>query len=104
MVVSTPRIVRGDPASPVVLHVPHAGRLVPVDARRRMLLDDAALAAEIDVLTDHDTDVLALAAADRATVRPWVIVNPLSRFVVDVERFPDEREEMRAVGMGAVYT
>jgi len=104
VVVRPPRIVRGDPASPVLLHVPHAGRLVPPDVRRRLLPDDAALAAEIDALTDHDTDVLALAAADRAAVRPWVVVNPLSRFVVDVERFPDEREEMRVVGMGAVYT
>jgi N-formylglutamate deformylase len=99
-----PLVHPGDPASPVLLHVPHAGKHVPLAVRERLLLDAAALATEIAALTDHDTDVLALSAADRAAVRPWVIVNPLSRFVVDVERFPDEREEMRAVGMGAVYT
>jgi len=68
------------------------------------LLTDAELAAEIAALTDHRTDVVALAAADLALVRPHALVNRVSRFVVDVERFPDEREEMTAVGMAAVYT
>ncbi|CAA9449531.1 MAG: hypothetical protein AVDCRST_MAG66-4759 [uncultured Pseudonocardia sp.] len=83
----------------VVLHVPHAGTRVP-DWARPPLLDDAGLAAEIAALTDHRTDVLARAAAGGAPV----LVNEVSRFVVDVERFPDGREAMRAVGMGAVYT
>ena len=88
----------------MLLHVPHAGTHVPEWTRPHLLLDDDALAAEIAALTDHRTDVLALAAAGCAAMQPTVIVNPVSRFVVDVERFPDEREEMAAVGMGAVYT
>lgn len=94
----------GDAASPVVLHVPHAGTRVPAWTRPHLLLDDAALAAELAALTDHGTDVVARAAASAARVRPWLLANPVSRFVVDVERFPDGREEMAAVGMAAVYT
>jgi N-formylglutamate deformylase len=94
----------GADASPVLLHVPHCGTDVPGWVRRHLLLDDRELAAEVAALTDHHTDAIAVAAADRARVRPWVVTNPVSRFVVDVERFPDEREEMAAVGMAAVYT
>lgn len=94
----------GAQSSPVLLHVPHAGTDVPAWTRPHLLLDDAALAAEIAALTDHRTDRIAAAAAARARVRPWALVNPVSRFVVDVERFPDEREEMAAAGMAAVYT
>lgn len=94
----------GDPDGPVVLHVPHAGTDIPAWTRSHLLLDDAELAAEIAALTDHGTDRIAAAAAGRARIRPWLLVNPVSRFVVDVERFPDDREEMAAVGMGAVYT
>jgi N-formylglutamate deformylase len=97
-------VIPGDRMSSVLLHVPHAGTQVPDWTRPHLLLDDAALAAEIAALTDHRTDELALAAAALAAVCPAVIVNPVSRFVVDVERLPDEREEMAAVGMGAVYT
>ena len=94
----------GAAGSPIVLHVPHASRDLTSEARAGILVDDAQLADELDHLTDAYTDVLALRAASLAAVRPWVFVNRWSRLVVDPERFPDEREEMRAVGMGAVYT
>jgi N-formylglutamate deformylase len=97
-------LLPGDPSSPVLLHVPHGGTHVPDGVRSRLLVSDAELAAEIAALTDHGTDLVALRAAHLAAVRPFAIVNRISRFVVDPERFPDEREEMAAVGMGAVYT
>ncbi|MHA6631296.1 N-formylglutamate amidohydrolase [Pseudonocardia sichuanensis] len=98
------RLTAGDPRSPVLLHVPHAGTEVPGWTRGHLLLDGTALDAELAALTDHRTDALATAAAGRARVRPFVLVNRVSRFVVDPERFPDEREEMAAAGMAAVYT
>lgn len=88
----------------MVLHVPHSSTRIPGEVRAGIVLDDAALAAELLRMTDAHTDRIALAAARAVTPRPWVFVNRMSRLVVDPERFPDEREEMRAVGMGAVYT
>ncbi|MFI7382478.1 N-formylglutamate amidohydrolase [Streptomyces sp. NPDC049813] len=98
------RLLAGDPASPVLLHVPHGSRTVPATVRAGLLLDEAALTRELDLLTDAHTQELAERAAAGAAVPPWRFVNERSRLVVDPERFPDEREEMRAVGMGAVYT
>jgi N-formylglutamate deformylase len=97
-------VLPGDMSSPVLLHVPHAGREIPGWVRSRLLLPDAELAGEMEALTDHSTDQIARRAAGQAAVRPFAIINRVSRFVVDPERFPDEREEMAAVGMGAVYT
>jgi N-formylglutamate amidohydrolase len=88
----------------VILHVPHAARALTRTARERILLDDAALAVELDRMTDAHTDLVAGRVAETAGTAPWVFVNRYSRLVVDPERFPDEREEMLAAGMGAVYT
>nr|WP_040744432.1 N-formylglutamate amidohydrolase [Nocardia transvalensis] len=94
----------GAPKSPVLLHVPHGSRIVPAGVRDRILLSDTELSAELDRMTDAHTGSIAEQAATPAAVRPWVFTNHLSRLVVDPERFADQREEMRAVGMGAVYT
>jgi N-formylglutamate amidohydrolase len=94
----------GDPASPGVLHVPHAGRRIPPWVRQQIVLDDSALEIELGHMTDAGTDVLAERVVGSAHRRPWLVLNHLSRLVVDPERFPDDREVMRRVGMGAVYT
>ena len=96
----------GDPSappSPLLVHVPHAGTRIPPDVRAGLSLDDAALDAELAAMTDWHTDALAAAALDHAGVPAVVFRNRLSRLVVDPERFPDDREPMAAVGMGAVY-
>ncbi|MET7620642.1 N-formylglutamate amidohydrolase [Streptomyces sp. NPDC005408] len=98
------RLLPGSDRSPVLLHVPHSARTVPAPVRDGIELDDEALERELDHITDSHTAEIAAAAAEAGLLTPWRFVNGLSRLVMDPERFPDEREEMLAVGMGAVYT
>lgn len=97
-------LLPGAGESPVILHVPHSAREIPAEVRAGIVLDDRALERELDHIVDAHTAELAEKAAGLADRTPWRFVNRLSRLVVDPERFPDEREEMLAVGMGAVYT
>ncbi|GAB2852688.1 N-formylglutamate amidohydrolase [Streptomyces deserti] len=97
-------LLPGADDSPVILHVPHSAREIPAEVRAGIVLDDHALERELDHITDAHTAEIAEVAAEAAGATPWRFVNRLSRLVVDPERFPDEREEMLAVGMGAVYT
>ncbi|WP_368679954.1 N-formylglutamate amidohydrolase (plasmid) [Rhodococcus opacus] len=97
-------ILPGHSSSPVILHVPHASRTIPPHVRAQLLLDDAALDAELDEATDTDTDLIATLGADHARTHPWIVNNALSRLVIDPERFPDASEPAAAYGRGAVYT
>jgi N-formylglutamate amidohydrolase len=84
-----------------VIHLPHASREIPADLRPTFHVDDAALERELDRMTDHYTDELfAVSATVAATIR-----FPVSRFVVDPERFEDDGDEpMAQRGQGVVYT
>jgi len=64
------------------------------------VLDEEALVREVRVMTDHLTDQLfAVPASVASTVR-----FPISRLVVDPERFESDDEELMAArGMGVVY-
>ncbi len=84
---------------PVLLHIPHSSTLIPDEYRGAYSVDADALALENLRLTDLYTDELyILPGAERA-------VFPVSRFLVDAERFSDDAQEsMAARGMGVLYT
>ena len=84
----------------VILHVPHDSTDIPVEVREQFLLDDHQLAHEIQIMTDlHTLRLYADGVPHHQVVR-----SPVSRLVVDVERFEqDEDEPMAAKGMGVIY-
>ncbi|ROZ42676.1 N-formylglutamate amidohydrolase [Rhodococcus sp. WS3] len=96
-------VIPGDKGSPVVIHVPHSSRLIPPGIRADLMLTDKELAAELDEATDTATDEIAIAALAHVRLRPTIVINHLSRLVIDPERFPDG-DRAEAFGRGAVYT
>ncbi len=85
--------------SPVIVHVPHASRLIPNAFLASFVVGPDEIARELDALTDAATDRIADGAPTASRVQ-----HGLSRLLVDVERFPGDEEEMNAVGMGVLYT
>ena len=86
-------------SSPIVLHLPHASTLIPEDLRNDFLLSDQELFGELARITDHATDVIFQQAFPEAKA----IVFPVSRLVVDPERFSDDSQEpMSQVGASQV--
>jgi N-formylglutamate deformylase len=84
----------------VILHIPHNSKVIPSDIRVQFLLSDAELELELQRMTDHFT--LELFAGPHCEA--VVVYAPVSRLVVDVERFSDDaKEAMVERGMGAVY-
>ena len=85
--------------SPCLIHVPHTRTAIPDEWRHLFLLNDDALQAALLRATDTDTDDLfALDGIPQ-------LVFPVSRLLVDPERFANDADEvMAAVGLGAVYT
>jgi N-formylglutamate deformylase len=84
----------------VLLHIPHNSTVIPSWVREQFVLDDHQLQREVLQMTDHHTEALFT----RYLSSHHTLVSPVSRLVVDVERFPvDADEPMSAVGMGAIY-
>lgn len=79
----------------VLFHVPHSSRAIPdYTGFKTALIHD-----ELDLVTDHGTDVIFnIPGVQR-------VVAPFSRVYCDVERFLDQREaRLNALGRGFFYT
>jgi N-formylglutamate deformylase len=84
-----------------VLHIPHASRVIPTKERVAICLSDDELSTELLRMTDSYTDELFDLDPGLASA----VVFPISRLVVDPERFRDDAEEpMARRGMGVLYT
>ena len=87
--------------APIILHLPHASTFIPEDLRDVFLPSDEELQEELNRITEHATDQIFQQALPEAKA----IVFPVSRLVVDPERFSeDSQEPMSQVGMGVTYT
>ena len=81
----------------LILHIPHFSPLIPF--KDGYVVNNEILQNEILKLTDRFTDDLFHSESD------ITIKADFSRIFCDVERFPDDKDEiMSAFGMGALYT
>ena len=84
----------------IVLHIPHASKNIPDEYLKYFTLSKKDLQFELLKMTDHFTDELFDVSGDNIHQLKF----PISRLLVDVERFEkDELEPMSKVGMGCVY-
>jgi N-formylglutamate deformylase len=87
---------------PIIYHIPHASRYIPEDQYPYFCISQDELDKELHLMTDHFTDHIFKSTA---SLDDLIIEFPVSRLVVDPERFSDDNQElMSSVGMGAVYT
>ena len=86
--------------TPLLIHIPHDSAVVPVHEQGDFLISADDLRQEQLLLTDwHTGDLYAKGVAADDILKAEV-----SRLVVDVERFADDRlERCSAFGMGATY-
>jgi N-formylglutamate deformylase len=86
----------------LIFHIPHASTHLPQECLEGFALSMAELDAELLAMTDHFTDELFI---EHATAEDTLVVSPVSRLVVDMERFVDDaKEPMAEIGMGVIYT
>lgn len=97
-----------DNISPVVISAPHGGLLFPArDYLPTGLLSIADMCDQVRQLADFGIgdilDGICQHLRGGQVGMPSTVSTQMSRMWVDIERYPDAREEMNAVGMGVIY-
>ena len=88
--------------SNLIFHVPHSSTVIPGPYRACFSLDDDQLLEELRRMTDWHTAELFGSAIEKLGSS---VEFPVSRLLVDPERFSEDGQEcMAAVGMGVLYT
>ena len=85
---------------PIVLHIPHASKEIPKGVRSTFLPSDEKIERELLLMTDAWTDEIVAYIAFDATR----VIFPVSRLVVDPERFSDDADEPMAAEEWAPFT
>jgi len=89
----------GTHTNKAIVHIPHSSTHIPGQVRSQFVLSESALQREMDRMTDWYTDEIFGGLAGTSDV-----IFPVSRLVVDPERFEhDGQEPMACLGMGVVY-
>ena len=84
----------------VIFHIPHDSTVIPLEVRDQFVLNELDLSRELIKMTDHHTYDLIT----RIFPTSQIVKFPVSRLVVDVERFEQDCDEyMAARGMGVIY-
>lgn len=87
-------------ATPLLIHMPHAGQLIPDGFDRTRLADPDAFDRACELTRDRHADTLGMETAQ--SLDATIMLNHASRMWCDPERYPDDREEMNRAGMGAI--
>lgn len=84
----------------VIFHIPHDSTVIPSEVRDQFVLNEKDLSRELIKMTDHHTYDLIAGIFSTSQIVKF----PVSRLVVDVERFESDCDEyMAARGMGVIY-
>ncbi len=87
--------------SAIIIHIPHSSAAIPSHERAKLVISEEDLRQELLRMTDHYVEELFDIQEDVAIKLTF----PVSRLIVDPERFAeDDAELMASKGMGAVYT